>query len=835
MNYNIPEDLKGLTDAEVADSRKKYGYNRLEAVKKESWADLLLNILKEPMLILLICVSFIYVLTGDYGEALFMFAAIVGVTAISFYQDNRSKKALEELEKLNEPLSKVIRDSKIIDIPTFEIAVGDLCITEEGSLINADGRIVHSNDFSVNESSLTGESFSVFKDSRSEDHKVYSGTITVSGLAVFEVENIGKETKVGKIGQSILGIKTEISPLQLQIRNFVKGMAVIGVIIFLAVCIFSFVKTGDFVTSLLSGLTLAMSVLPEEIPVAFTTFMALGAWKLMREGIIIKRSSIVETLGSVSVICTDKTGTITENSMQLKHLYDFRSDRIYEETEFNTTALNDLIDYAMWSSEPVPFDPMEITLHKIYEQNRKPDQRKDYQMFHEYPLEGKPPMMTHLFENEQKDRIIAAKGAPEAIISVSNLSEEEKNKIRKLIKNFGEQGFRVLGVARSHFEGNDFPDKQQDFKFEFLGLTVFYDPPKKGIKEVFKHIYDAGIQVKVITGDNADTTRAIALQAGIESRTSPVNGSEIAECSEEELIKLSEETTLFTRMFPEAKLEVVSALKAQGHVVAMLGDGVNDGPALKAAHIGVAMGNKGTEIAKSAAALVITNDDLDKLVIGVAAGRRIYANIKKAVQYIISIHIPIILTVSLPLFLGWVFPHIFTPVHVIFLELVMGPTCSIVYENEPMEKDAMHRPPRALSDTFLNWRELMISIIQGLVITAGILWMYQHSVSLGNDESKTRSLVFSTLIFANILLSLVNRSFYYSIFESFKNRNFLLTGISALVLVLLLFILYVKPVSGFFSVSPLEAKELGMTLIVATISVLWFEVYKLMKRHWGRK
>lgn len=325
------------------------------------------------------------------------------------------------------------------------------------------------------------------------------------------------------------------------------------------------------------------------------------------------------------------------------------------------------------------------------------------------------------------------------------------------------------------------------------------------------------------------------MQAGIENNTPPVNGSEIAACSELDLIKLSEETTLFTRMFPEAKLEVVSALKAQGHVVAMLGDGVNDGPALKAAHIGVAMGNKGTEIAKSAAALVITNDDLDKLVIGVAAGRRIYVNIKKAVQYIISIHIPIILTVSLPLFLGWVFPHIFTPVHVIFLELVMGPTCSIVYENEPMEKNAMQRPPRALTDTFLNWRELTISIIQGIIITAGILWIYQYSLGLGNDEPKTRSLVFSTLIFSNILLSLVNRSFYYSIFESFKNRNFLLTGISVLVLVLLLFILYVKPVSAFFSVTPLEAKELGMTLIVAAISVLWFELYKLMKRYLGRR
>lgn len=288
-------------------------------------------------------------------------------------------------------------------------------------------------------------------------------------------------------------------------------------------------------------------------------------------------------------------------------------------------------------------------------------------------------------------------------------------------------------------------------------------------------------------------------------------------------------------MFPEAKLEVVNALKAQGNVVAMLGDGVNDGPALKAAHIGVAMGNKGTEIAKSAAALVITNDDLEKLVVGIAAGRRIYANIKKAVQYIISIHIPIILTVSLPLFLGWVFPHIFTPVHVIFLELVMGPTCSIVYENEPIEKDAMQRPPRVLTDTFLNWRELVVSIIQGLVITAGILWIYQHSVHLGNDEATTRAWVFSTLIFANILLSLVNRSFHYSIFESFKNRNYLLVGISALVLVLLFVILYIKPVSGFFSVAPLTVKELGLTFLTAAVSVLWFELYKLLKRLLERK
>ena len=830
MSYNIPEGLTGLTENEVKASRQRYGYNQLEAIRKNTWFDLLIDILKEPMLILLIIISIIYVIVGDYGEAAFMFVAIVAVTAISFYQDNRSKKALEELEKLNEPLSTVIRNSKAVEIPTHEIVVGDLCITEEGRIINADGVIVHSNDLSVNESSITGESFSVFKDSRSEDNLVYSGTVTVSGLAVFKVNKIGKETRVGKIGESILNIKEEISPLQIQIRKFVKWMAVIGIVIFLMVCIFSYIKTGDLVTSLLSGLTLAMSVLPEEIPVAFTTFMALGAWKLMREGIIIKRSSIVETLGSTTVICTDKTGTITENSMKLQHLYDHLSDRIYDEKEFKNDDLSDLIDYAMWSSEPVPFDPMEITLHKTYEETQKNDVRKEYKMFHEYPLEGKPPMMTHLFENTDKDRIIAAKGAPEAILSVSRLSETEKNKIREIITTFGQQGYRVLGVAKSHFEGNSFPKRQQDFDFEFLGLTVFYDPPKKGIKDVFQSIYDAGIKVKVITGDNADTTNAIALQAGIKNDAPAINGSDIIGRSEEELMQISENTVLFTRMFPDAKLAVVNALKKKGEVVAMLGDGVNDGPALKAAHIGVAMGNKGTEIAKSAAALVITNDDLEKLIIGIAAGRRIYTNIKKAIQYIISIHIPIIFTVSLPLFLGWIFPHIFTPVHVIFLELVMGPTCSIVYENEPMEKNTMKQPPRAMGDTFLSLNELGISIIQGVVITLGVLFAYQFAVQNGGDEEKTRAMVFSTLIFANILLSFVNRSFFYSVLESFINRNPLLIGISASVLMMLLVILYVKPISLFFKVTALNISELGMTVFIAAVSVLWFEIYKYVRR-----
>ena len=830
MKYNIPAHLKGLSDNEVTIARKRFGYNKMEAAGKNTLLDTLFDILKEPMLILLFAVAVIYVIVGDHGEALFMFIAIIAVFAISFFQDNRSKKALEELKKLNEPLSKVIRSSAVVEIPTHEITVGDLCITEEGKAINADGRIVHSNDFSVNEASLTGESYSVSKSADSDDNRVYSGTIVVSGLAVFKVEKIGIQTRMGQVGASIEEIKAEASPLQIQIRKFVKMMAVTGIIIFLLVCLVNYYYSRNFVESLLSGLTLAMSVLPEEIPVAFTTFMALGAWKLMREGIIIKRSSIVETLGSTTVICTDKTGTITENTMQLKHLYDYGADAIFEERYFDDPMLSTLITYAMWSSEPVPFDPMEKTLHRVYEKTQARDERTSYHLFHEYPLEGKPPMMTHFFENKDNERIIAAKGAPEAILAVSDLSEKEKEKVRALVRNLGKQGFRVLGVARSGFAGDAFPEKQQELPFDFLGLLVFYDPPKKGILKVFRHIYEAGIKVKVITGDNSDTTKSIAEQAGIVNTGAVIEGEAIMGYQGEQLLEEVENKILFTRMFPEAKLAVVNALKKRGEVVAMLGDGVNDGPALKAAHIGVAMGSKGTEIAKAAASLVITNDDLGKLITAIAAGRRIYSNIKKAIQYIISIHIPIILTVSLPLFLGWVFPRIFTPVHVIFLELIMGPTCSLVYENEPMEKNTMQQAPRRMTETFLNWNELVISIVQGLAITAGVLFMYQWSVYYGGNEEKTRAIVFTTLIVANILLSFANRSFYYSILESLRNRNFLFTVISGLTLILLFIILYIPAVAGFFKVTGLHITELAMAGLTASVSVLWFEVVKWIKR-----
>ncbi|HWV64487.1 cation-translocating P-type ATPase [Chitinophaga sp.] len=827
---NLPEHIKGLDEAAVAASRQQYGSNIPPQPATSPLMAVLKEIMEEPMLVLLIAVTAIYFVLGELGEAYFMLAAIALVSGISFYQDSRSRKALEALEEMNEPLSKVIRNGELVSIPTSEIVKGDMMLVSEGSTINADGIIVHSNDFSVNESALTGEAYAVFKQAGSDDNNVYSGAVVVSGLAICEVQEIGAQTKMGKLGTAILNIREETTPLQLQIRQFVKWMAIAGAVVFVAVWLFNYIRSGSVTDSLLKGLTLAMSILPEEIPVAFTTFMALGSRRLMQMGIIVKKIRTVEALGSATVICTDKTGTITENKMSLKAVYNGADYTLYEEGHFPTA----LITTAMWASEPVPFDPMEKTLHRLYEEMTPADERNNYTMVHEYPLEGKPPMMTHIFGNAAGKRIVAAKGAPEAILQVSHLPEKEKQVILNQVNALAAEGYRVLGVATSDFTGNNYPATQQELPFVFTGLLAFYDPPKSNIGEVFRHFYQAGIKVKIITGDNAVTTCAIARQAGLQQAEEAVNGDTLMKMEEKKMQYTLRSVNIFTRMFPEAKLAAINALKADNEVVAMTGDGVNDGPALKAAHIGIAMGKKGTEIAKQAAALILVNDDLSSMVDAIAMGRRIYTNIKKAVQYIISIHIPIILTVSLPLFLGWVYPDIFTPVHVIFLEVIMGPTCSIVYENEPMEENAMQQPPRPITQTFLSFREMNVSILQGLMITAGVMIAYQWSVARGADEVLTRSMVFTTLVFANIFLTLVNRSFYYSFIHSMRNRNRLMVGVIGITLLLLAAMLYAPPVAGFFSITGLSLYELLLCTGISAASVLWFEIWKLGKRKFQR-
>ena len=820
---------KGLTTSEVEASRNKYGRNVAEYKKENILLKAIVNFVQDPMVILLLVASAIYFISGKTSDGFFLASAILLISLISSYQNARSRNALQKLKDFTKPNCKVIRNGEISEIKTEDLVIGDSLIVEEGTSISADGIISHSNDFSVNESILTGESLSVSKDKSSDNNVIFQGTTVSTGLAIATITAIGNNTKLGKIGKSLEDINEEKTPLEIQISNFVKKMAIVGIIIFLIVWSINFYHSNNIFNSLLKALTLAMSILPEEIPIAFTTFMALGAYKMFQKGIIVKQMKTVETLGSATVICIDKTGTITENTMTLAKVFSLKSNKITDfKTELNEDE-KDLISISMWASEPIPFDKMEIALHKAYTKVNDKDMRSEFKMIHEYPLSGKPPMMTHIFESKDKT-IIAAKGAPEALIAISQLSDSEKNQIQIALKNLTNEGYRILAVAEANFEGKNFPKTQQEFQFNFKGLVAFYDPPKANINSVLEHFYKAGISVKIITGDNAETTTSIAKQIGFIGYENSISGDELMKLSDAELKKKVSETNLFTRMFPDAKLRIINALKSNNEIVAMTGDGVNDGPALKAAHIGIAMGKKGTEIAKEAASLILIKDDLLNMVDAIAMGRKIYSNLKKAIQFIISIHIPIILTVFIPLVLGWIYPTIFSPIHIIFLELIMGPTCSIVYENGPMEKNTMSQNPRPFTNTFFSWKELSTSIIQGLVITLGTLFVYQYSVHLNYNENIVRTMVFTCLVTSNIFLTLSNRSFYYSIFTTIQYKNNLILIITSITIIITALLLYVPLLTNFFNFEHLNKYQIGIAISVGFIVVIWYEIVKIWKR-----
>ncbi|WP_281239051.1 cation-translocating P-type ATPase [Flavobacterium praedii] len=837
--------ISGLNKIEVEKSRIKNGSNSIEHQKKNNILSSIIDMVKEPMFLLLITATSIYFFTSEFSNGIFMAVAIILVSTISLYQESKSRNAIEALHKLTQPKSKVIRENELIEIPSEEIVLGDYIQCEEGTFIPADGVIIQSNDFSVNESIITGESLAVFKSEKSENCQVFQGTIVNTGLAICKVTAIASQTQLGKIGKSLEDIVEEKTPLQLQISNFVTKMSLLGLIVFIIVWGINFYNSKLLLDSLLKALTLAMSIIPEEIPVAFTTFMALGAWRLMKMGIIVKQTKTVETLGSATVICTDKTGTITENKMSLAQWYLLEGDLLSDNynADFNTNVNRkksqltskeqELLSLSMWSSEPIPFDAMEIALHEAYTNMEIIDERPNFQMVHEYPLSGTPPMMTHIFENKKGEKIIAAKGAPEALIACSALSEKQINQISAAVQSMAEKGYRVLGVGVVNYSGSNYPKTQQEFSFDFKGLVAFYDPPKANIKEVFETFYKAGIQVKIVTGDNALTTATIANQIGFKNPEKTLNGDELMTMDDATLREKVMETNIFTRMFPEAKLKIIKALKENSQIVAMTGDGVNDGPALKSAHIGIAMGKKGTEIAKQAANLILIDDDFGKMTDAIAMGRKIYINLKKAIRYIISIHIPIILIVFIPLVLGWIYPNIFSPVHIIFLEIIMGPTCSIIYENEPMENNLMLQKPRPFTKTFFNLKEITISIIQGLIITLGLLFMYQYCVKWEYTENATRTYIFLTLIASNIFLTLANRSFYYSVLTTMKYKNNLVVMIIGLTLLITLSILFIPVFRAFFMFDNIKLLQTGLCISVAFISVFWIEIYKLYKRNKG--
>jgi Ca2+-transporting ATPase len=825
-------EYQGLNDQQVAANRAAFGENQLEErFQLPIWA-ILLEIVKEPLFIILLVASTVYFVLGETTEGIIMLVAIGLISGISIFQENKSRNAVNALKKLSSPKAQVYRNGRLTTIPTEEIVIKDLILVEDGDLIPADARIIEAHDFSVNESILTGESLSIAKDRLSASPLIFQGTLVDSGNCVAEVQAIGNKTELGKIGSSMERIEKTKTPLQTQIKRFVRNMVVFGAIAFLMVWGINYLLSGDILSALMQGLTLAMSILPEEIPVAFSTFMALGAYRLYTSSIITKSPYTVETLGAATVICTDKTGTLTENRMELVAIYDFHSDSLQNFTEENP-VFSPTLEYALWSSEVLPFDPMEKSIHSFYRDLAPKDERANARMLHEYPLSGKPPMMTHVFRKGSGEKVIAVKGSVEGVMRQCQLTESEKNRINTRVNNFTAKGYRVLAVGKADPEMAQYPQTQQEFEFSFIGLLAFYDPPKKNIPEVLQSFYHAGIDVKLITGDYAQTASSIASQIRLHSPDSVITGEEIMSLDPSELKQKVKQYTVFARMFPEAKFRIVEALKSNGEVVAMTGDGVNDGPALKAAHIGIAMGKRGSEVAKGAAALVLMDDDLGHMTEAVALGRRIYENLKKAIQYILSIHIPIILIVLLPLVLGWEYINIFSPIHVIFLELIMGPTCSIVYENEPIEPDSMSKPPRTLTQTFFSFPELSLSVLQGLAITLACLGFGYFLMKEGEIEETVRTLIFTTLVFSNIFLTLVNRSFYHSVLNTVRYPNKLvplMLGVSVLLLVL---ILTVPPIQGVFRFEAVSMNRVIVAFLVAMAGVCWIEFWKSWRRRIG--
>jgi P-type Ca2+ transporter type 2C len=811
---DVPESLTGLTSAEAAAQQKKFGPNALVVTPRNSLLNHLRDIVGEPMFILLASACGIYFFLEEWTEALMMLIAILFVSGIELYQEAKSGKAIEALRQYTKAKVRVLRDGAWIMLNSEELVPDDIIGIEEGELIPADGVVVQQNDLLVNESILTGESLPVTKSTNSEHRCVFQGTTVAAGKGTVRVSATGTATELGRLGKTVEETESAPTPLQGQIKRFVRQMGIIGGIAFAITFGLNYWIEADFWKALLFSLTLAMSILPQEIPVAFSAFMALGAYRMIRLGILAKHPKTVESLGSATVICLDKTGTITENKMSVAAVVDIVGD-------------GKVLEAAVLASEPEPFDAMEKALLQYIAQHNAPDPRTGAQLVQEYALSGTPPMMTHVWQNANGQWQVAAKGAVERIFRVTGVGNDAA--IHQQAEALTATGYRVLGVASAVYDGRNFPEQQDDFAWKLEGLVAFYDPPKAGVKAVFEQLYEAGIRIMMITGDHAATAKNIAQQTGIRHTDQVMTGDEVMKMDDTTLKKAVQSTHLFARMFPEAKWKVVNALKANGETVAMSGDGVNDGPALKSAQIGIAMGKKGTDIAKSAASLVLLDDNLKNLTTAVQMGRRIYANLRKAIRYVISIHLPIIGAVLVPLLLGWPFPHILLPLHVIFLELVMDPTAAIAFENEPAEPGIMQQPPRSGYESLFSGKELGISLLQGIMIMLGVLFMYQYGVRQGLPEQGVRACVFSTLVFANMCLTLTNRSFKYTWLQTLRYQNGTIPFILLASLLLLLAILYIPFLAHLFRVAPLSFSHLGWCALAGFVSVVWLEVYKYIK------
>ncbi|WP_143306410.1 cation-translocating P-type ATPase [Chitinophaga vietnamensis] len=822
---NSIQDIKnytGLEEAAVAGLRQLYGWNILKSGKRR-FLPVLAGIFGDPMLILLLTACLLYFILGNNTEGWMMLIATLLVSAISLYQEARSKRALEALRQYTAPLSTVIRDGVEKTIPSVELVPGDILLLNEGHQIPADARILSANDLAVNESVISGEALPVDKDALPGNNLLYQGATIDRGKCIVSVTATGNQTTLGKLGKAIETISQQSTLLQQQVNNTVRRLTLFGVLAFVVICLLHYIRSHHLPESILLGLTLAMAAIPEEIPVAFSSFMAMGAFYMSKIGIITRQPQTIEYLGAVSVLCLDKTGTLTENRMTVTTVYNHVTGTLTDIEQTLQQHSIPVLYYAFLASEHDPFDSMEKAIISAYKtQSGVHDSQPA--MIYEYPLEGRPPMMTHIYPSE-KGRIAAAKGAPERILQACGISGDTALRLQHILQQMTSGGQRVLGVASARPDEGALPQHQDQFNWHFEGFVSLYDPPKANAAAAIERLYATGVNIKLITGDHQATATDIARKTGILDGANVKTGEEIMTMDEDRFKEIVHRVNVFARMFPDAKLKVINALKQSGETVAMTGDGVNDGPALKAADIGIAMGKKGTEIARLAAALIITDDNLEKIPEAILQGRKIYSNLKKAIRYIISIHIPVILTAILPLILNWKYPVIFTPIHIIFLELIMGPTCSIFFEREPVDAEVLRSPANKRTDSLFGAGELLITVTLGLTVTAAVLIVYYYTMQQASIAT-TRTMVFTILLISNIFLTFTNRSFAENIFHTVRYKN-RLTPVILLASVLFLAGLLLLPAArALFGLAAIDLPSFLLCLAVSMAGTLWFEVYK---------
>ena len=839
---NDSEKYKGLSTVEAREKLLAEGYNNLPSSKPKNFFSIALGVIKEPMFILLVACGSLYLVLGDMREGLILLSFVFVIMGIEFFQEKKTEKALDALKEMASPRALVIRDGIEIRIPGIEVVTEDIIVLQEGDRVPADATVLHAVNLLADESLLTGEPVPVRKNEWNGSEKniqpggddlpfIYSGSMIVHGYGIAKVTETGSNTEIGKIGKALEGIKEEPTRLNKEMGSLVKKLTIIAAVLCVLVIVGYTLTHGNLVNGFLAGITLAMAVLPEEFPVILTVFMALGAWRMSKKKVLTRKPSAIETLGSATVLCTDKTGTLTQNKMTVTRLYNGKDFISVTKTNEIISEFHEIIEYGILSSQTNPFDPMEKAITGMGDIYIKGTEHihKNWEMIKEYPLSKELLAMSRVFSFKgTQDHFIATKGAPEAISDLCHFSGEEKKQMMIAVEKLASEGLRVLGVAKAKVNSINLPEIQHDFTFDFIGLIGLSDPIRKNVKEAVSECYKAGIRVIMITGDYPVTAKHIAFEIGLENPEKCITGHELKEMTEDELCEKIKEINVFARVLPEQKLKIVNALKKNKEIVAMTGDGVNDAPALKSANIGIAMGEKGTDVAREASSLVLMDDNFLSIVRAIKMGRRIFDNLQKAFGYTFAIHVPIAGLSLFPILLGN-FPIILWPVHIVFLELIIDPACSIIFEAEKEEKNVMNRPPKKIDEPFFGRKKILFSCLQGVGILLVSLTVYIACLRLGYESKEIRAMVYTTLIASNIAIILTNRSWTANIFKIIATPNKAVLWVTGGAVTFLILILNIPFFLDLFQFSRLSGINIVVCCFAGFTTIVWFEIYKLIK------